>query len=223
MLPKVIVFNSISVDGSIKEFQVDVALHYEVLAKMGIDCLLVGSTTAKSGIETFVATIPPEEEGDFHPPKNPDKDAVWWVIPDSRGSMLGLLHVHRKSGYAKDIILLVSKSTPKSYLDYLAERHYDYIVAGDDHVDYKTALEKLNTRYGIKTVVTDSGGILASALIERGLVDEVQLLVAPEIVGQKTVPLFRRVVKPVKLELERVETVKGHLLLVYKLKSGREV
>ncbi len=40
MLPKVIVFNSVSLDGAIKDFQVDVALHYEVLAKIGLDALL---------------------------------------------------------------------------------------------------------------------------------------------------------------------------------------
>ena len=30
MLPKVVVYNSVSVDGAIKDFDVDVALHYEV-------------------------------------------------------------------------------------------------------------------------------------------------------------------------------------------------
>ena len=49
--------------------------------------------------------------------------------------MQGLMHVHRKSGYAKDIIVLVSNGTPKAYLDYLKERNYDFIVAGRDHVD----------------------------------------------------------------------------------------
>jgi 2,5-diamino-6-(ribosylamino)-4(3H)-pyrimidinone 5'-phosphate reductase len=46
MLPKVIVYNSVSVDGAIKDFDVDIALHYEVLGKLGADALLVGSNTA---------------------------------------------------------------------------------------------------------------------------------------------------------------------------------
>ena len=88
----------------------------------------------------FVPTVPPEEPSDYQRPQNPDKDAPWWIIPDSRGIMKGLLHVHRNSGYAKDVIVLVSSSTPKGYLDYLEKRNYDYIVAGDDHVDYRVAL-----------------------------------------------------------------------------------
>lgn len=219
MLPKVILFNSVSLDGAIKDFQVDVALHYEVLAKIGLDALLAGSNTAKTGIETFVAAVPPEEESDFQRPSDPNKDAVWWVIPDSRGSLMGLLHVHRKSGYAKDVIVLVSKSTPKRYLDYLAARNYDYILAGEDHVDYKAALEELNSRFGISRVVVDSGGVLASVLLEQDLVDEIELLVAPELVGEKAVHLFRRLNLTVKLELQRVETVRGNVLIVYNVKK----
>jgi 2,5-diamino-6-(ribosylamino)-4(3H)-pyrimidinone 5'-phosphate reductase len=53
MLPKVVICNSVSVDGSIKDFDVDIALHYEVLGRLGADALLVGSNTAKTGIELF--------------------------------------------------------------------------------------------------------------------------------------------------------------------------
>jgi 2,5-diamino-6-(ribosylamino)-4(3H)-pyrimidinone 5'-phosphate reductase len=61
---------------------------------------------------------------------------------------------------------------------------------------------------------------LASVLLEEGLVDEVQLLIAPEIVGKKAVTLFRRLNHTVKLELVRCETLKKkHVLLVYKVKK----
>ena len=33
MLPKVVVYNSVSVDGAIKDFDVDIALHYEVAGR----------------------------------------------------------------------------------------------------------------------------------------------------------------------------------------------
>jgi 2,5-diamino-6-(ribosylamino)-4(3H)-pyrimidinone 5'-phosphate reductase len=219
MLPRVVVFNSVSVDGAIKDFDVNIALHYEVLGQIGADALLAGSNTAKTGIELFMKTVPPEEPSDFaKPTMKADDQRPLWVIADSRGILQGLMHVHRKSGYAKDIIVLVSKSTPRDYLEYLAARKYDYIMAGSDHVDYKAALDELNKRYGVKTIVTDTGGVLFALLLEQGLVDEVQLLIAPEIVGQKAVNLFRSLNHPVKLELKRVENIKGHALLVF---SGR--
>ncbi|MGD6850618.1 MAG: RibD family protein [Candidatus Bathyarchaeia archaeon] len=218
MLPKVVVYNSVSVDGAIKDFDVDIALHYEVLGRFGADALLAGSQTAKSGIELFLKEVPPEEESDYQKPlTKAGDDRPIWIIPDSRGILQGLLHVHRKSGYAKDIVVLVSKSTPKQYLAYLVERHYDYIVAGDDHVDYRVALEELNSRYNVEKVVTDSGGILAGVLFEQGLVDELHLLVAPELVGKKAVTLFRNLGGSVKLELIGSEAIKGHVLLSYQV------
>ncbi len=221
MLPKVVVYNSVSVDGAIKDFDVDIALHYEVAGGIGAQAMLVGSDTAKLGMEIFLKTIPTEEPSDFLKPTIKEGDnRPYWAIADSTGKLNGFLHIFRQSGYGKDVILLVSNTTPKDYLEYLEARHYDFLVAGNDHVDYKAALEELNKRYGIDTVATDTGGVLASLLIEEGLVDEVQLLIAPEIVGQKAVNLFRAFKHNVKLELVSSETVKEkYVLLVYKIKK----
>ncbi len=219
MLPKVVVYNSVSVDGAIKDFDINIQLHYAIAGRFGADALLAGSTTAKTGIEMFMQTVPAEEASDFSKPEvDPEDKRPWWIIADSRGILQCLMHVHRRSGYAKDIIILVSNSTPKAYLDYLKERNYDFIVAGSDHVDLRLALEELNKRYGIKTVMADTGGVLASVLLEQGLVDEVQLLVTSEIVGKNAVNLFRSLNKPVKLELKSSEALdKSHVLLAYRV------
>ncbi len=215
MLPKVIVYNSVSVDSAIKDFDVDIALHYELLGRLNADALLAGSNTAKTGIEMFMKTVPPEESSDFVKPEvSEDDERLLWVIPDSKGILQGLLHVHRKSGYAKDIIVLISKTTPKTYIEYLEQRNYDYIVAGARQVDLRLALEELNKRFGVKTVVTDSGGLLASALLDAGLVDEVDLLFAGQIVGKKSVNLFRTLNQSVKLNLQKAETLRGNQVLL---------
>ncbi|MCL4429119.1 MAG: RibD family protein [Candidatus Bathyarchaeota archaeon] len=219
MLPKVVVYNSVSVDGAIKDFDVDIALHYEVAGAIGAQAMLAGSDTAKSGIEIFMKTVPAEQPSDFVKPViKEDNNRPYWAIADSRAKLRGLLHVYRQSGYGKDVIILVSSTTPKGYLEYLKERNYDYIVAGSDHVDYRAALEELNTRYGISTIVTDTGGVLASVLLEQGLVNEIQLFVAPQIVGKKAVSLFRSLNQPLKLRLTRTKKVKGHALLVYEVR-----
>jgi 2,5-diamino-6-(ribosylamino)-4(3H)-pyrimidinone 5'-phosphate reductase len=219
MLPKVIVYTSVSVDGAIKDFDVDIALHYEVAGRIEAEAMLVGSETARSGIELFTKPLPPEQPSDFMKPQiEADDERPYWAIADSRGILEGLLHIYRQSGYGKDVIILASNKTPKTYLEYLKARNYDYIVAGNDHVDYKTALEELNKLYGVKTVATDTGGVLASVLLEQGLVDEVQLLVAPQIVGKKAVNLFRSLNHTVKLELIRCETIKeNYVLLAYRV------
>jgi 2,5-diamino-6-(ribosylamino)-4(3H)-pyrimidinone 5'-phosphate reductase len=53
MLPKVIIFNTISIDGAIKDFDINIPLHYEVASQLGAQVMLVGSDTARTGIELF--------------------------------------------------------------------------------------------------------------------------------------------------------------------------
>lgn len=221
MLPKVIVYNSVSVDGAIKDFDVDIPLHYEVLGRLGADALLVGSNTAKTGIDLFMETVPAEEPSDFSKPAMAaDDNRLLWVIPDSRGVLQGLLHVHRRSEYVKDIVVLLSKKTPQSYRDYLVKRNYDFIITGDEHIDYRLALQELNRHYGVQTVVTDSGGVLVSVLLENGLVYELRLLISPEIVGKKTINLFRNLNRSVKLQLINAEIIRdNHMLLTYRVQK----
>jgi 2,5-diamino-6-(ribosylamino)-4(3H)-pyrimidinone 5'-phosphate reductase len=125
MLPKVVVYNSVSVDGAIKDFDIDVALHYEVADLIGAQSMLVGSDTAKTGIELFLKTVPAEQPSDILKPTIKDDERSYWAIADSRAKLQGLLHVYRQSGYGKDVILLVSATTPKGYLEYLKARNYD--------------------------------------------------------------------------------------------------
>ncbi|XHH09719.1 MAG: dihydrofolate reductase family protein [Candidatus Bathyarchaeia archaeon] len=219
MLPKVVIYDSVSVDGAIKDFDVNVPLHYMTAARFAADAYLIGSVTSKTGIEMFMQTIPPEEPKDFIKPEiDPNDQRPHWVIADSHGIMQGLMHVNRRSEYAKNIIVLVSNSTSKAYLDYLKERNYDTIKTGEDHVDLRVALEELNSRYGVKTLLTDTGGVLASVLLEQGLADEVQLLVTSEIVGKNAVNLFRTLNRMVKMELLGSNVLeKEHVLLAYKV------
>ncbi len=219
MLPKVVIYDSVSVDGAIKDFDVNIQLHYMIAARFAADAFLVGSVTSKTGIEMFMQTVPAETPKDFVKPViiADDKRPIWAIV-DSQGTMQGLMHVNRRSEYTKNVIVLIANSTPKTYLGYLKERNYDIIQTGENHIDLRAALEELNRQYGVKTVVTDTGGVLASALLEQGLADEVQLLVTSELVGEGAVHLFRSLKKKVKLELLKSEILdNAHVLLSFKV------
>ena len=105
MLPKVIVHNSVSIDGSLINFEVNMSLHYRIAGDFDAEMHLVGSNTAKSGIDLFLKEIPKETPDDF---KKPNKEGILWVIPDTTGKMKGLLHILRQSEYCKDVIILIS-------------------------------------------------------------------------------------------------------------------
>lgn len=210
----------VSLDGFVDGFEPNIGTYYAIASSYRPDASLVGSTTAKTGI----TELPPEEESDFKKPRIKSSDKrPFWVIPDSRGILKNLLHVYRRMEYCKDVILLVSKSSPQSYLDYLKERHYDIITTGEDYTDYREALEILYNRYKTRVVITDSGGTLNSILLEEGLVDEISLLISPVLVGNKNTNLFRSLKlttqkKKIDLELLKNEIIdKNHVLLVYKV------
>ncbi len=217
-MPKVIMFNTISVDGSVKDFELDIGLHYEVADRIRADAHLIGSDTAKTGVELFTEQIPPEEPSDFaKPPVRADEVRPFWVLPDRNGKLKGLLHVYRRSCYCKDIIIIVTNRTPTDYLTYLKERNYNIIVAGEEQIDYRTALDRLTMYYNVKTVLTDSGGGLTSMLMSAGLVDELVLLISPVVVGKGATNLFRSLDSKVNLELIRSERIRHHLLAVYRV------
>ncbi|MFZ2499736.1 MAG: RibD family protein [Methanosarcina sp.] len=220
MLPKLVIHNSISLDGSTTGFEANIGIHYKILSSYQPDAMIVGSNTAKTGTQFFCETVPPEEESDFQKPEiQSDDPRAYWVIADSRGVLEGLLHVFRHSEYSKDVIVLVSEKTPEPYINYLKERNYDFIRTGADRVNIKRALEIASERYGFKLVVSDSGGVLNSILLEHGLVEEISLILSPEIAGKKGTNLFRNLEKGgIQLELIRNEIVeKKYVHLVYRV------
>ena len=213
MSPKVIMYNTISVDGSIKDFELDIGLHYEVADKIRADAHLIGSETAKTGIEMFTEKIPPEEQTDFTKPViRADETRPFWVLSDRKGKLKGILHVYRRSCYCKDVIIIVTNKTPEDYISYLKERNYNIIVAGDESIDFHVALDKLAMYYNVKSVLTDSGGGLNSILLKEGLVDEVTLLISPVVVGKGSTNLFRSLENRVNLELIRSERIRSNHL-----------
>lgn len=220
MLPKLVIHNSISLDGSTTGFEANIGVHYKLLSSYQPDAMIVGSNTAKTGTQFFCETIPPEENSDFRKPEiQSDDPRAYWLIADSKGVLEGLLHVFRRSEYSKDVIVLVSEKTPEPYINYLKERNYDFIRTGADRVDVRKALDIANERYGFKLVVSDSGGLLNSILLEQGLVEEISLILSPEIVGKKGTNLFRSLEKSgIQLELIRDEIVeKKYVHLVYRV------
>lgn len=214
MRPKVIMHTQISLDGCVRGF-IDTGIYYSVANRFGADMVLFGSET----LYTAARQYPPETEKAFvKPVDTPDDKRLMGVVPDSRGRLRNL-HVFRDSEYIKDLIVLVSESTPKSYLEYLSERNYDYITAGKDHVDYAKALKILYDKYNCRIIRTDSGGILTSILIEQGLVDEISLVISPCLVGTGEPHAFRSLslLNRIPLELISCETLDNHLSIIYRV------
>lgn len=209
MLPKIIIHNTISLDGSYTDIIADMELHYGIAATFGAQAYLAGSSTVKSAS----IKIPSEKKSDFRKPVTGKNDQrPYWVITDSRGQLLGMLHLHRRMPFIKDIIVLVSEKTPEKYLKYLEERDYDIIYSGKDHVNLSDAFQALRKNYGIKKLIADTGGMLDCVMLNQGLADEINLLIVPEINGHNKIKLFDFISENSRIELK--------LLNVYRHPNG---
>jgi len=219
MLPKIIIHNSISIEGSLTNFEPNMGLHYKITGKYKPDAHLIGSNTIKKGIELYGESIPAEEKKDFEKQQR-NKSLPYWVIIDTRGHLKGLLHTCRGFEFCKDVIVLVSEKTPKTYLNHLKKRNYDYHVVGKDNVNLKKALDLLSNKYQVKTLLTDTGRILGNLLLNQGVVSEISLLIHPIIVGNKSYNMFSDIDNNLKLKLLRKETLeKQYIWLVYKVEK----
>lgn len=211
-MPRVILHNTVSVDGRIDGFTPNLELYYGLVATWKEDATLAGSETILKSAETEATAV---EEVDPALPKVEAGDArALLVVPDSRGRIRGWNWL-RKQPYWRDVVVLCSRSTPREYLEYLRARRVEYILAGDDRVDLRAALEQLNARYGVETIRVDSGGTLNGALLRAGLVDEVSVVVHPGLVGGDGAKSIFRVTEPsagegeIPLKLIHLERLEG--------------
>lgn len=210
MPPETIIHMTVSLDNAFTGFDVDIGLHYELLLALRPDALLFGSTTARTGIETFMDIDRPEGPDDLRcPAVHADDPRPVGVFVDSRGALNGLLHFYRQMEHIKDVAVLVSETTPEGYLAYLREREYPYVVCGTDRVDLRAAPHALEERFGFTRIVSDSGAGLTDALIRAGAADGISLVVTPAIAGEGQRKLFASVGRPVGLELIEATPVRG--------------
>jgi len=218
MKPYVILHNAISADGRIDWFTPDIGLFYELAGRWKEAATLAGCDTLLHPPEA----VPEEDDSVFEPPaKDPADARPILAVPDSRGRLRNW-HYWRKQPYWRSWVALCSKATPKEYFEYLSKRHIDFIVTGEEHVDYRAAFEQLKIRYDAQVIRVDSGGTLNGALLRAGLVSEVSLLLHPCLVGGTSAKsLFRApdLAAPdgvLQLRLKHFEQLRGDVIwLIY--------
>ena len=130
---------------------------------------------------------------------------TWLIIVDGQGRL--------RDGYKGEppeshILHLTSNSAPPEYLAFLRREHIPYLISGEKRVDLKGMMKKMHKILAIKTIATSSAGKLGGALIRQDLIDEINILFNPFIIGGTRTPnLFRSTendppdIMPARLEL----------------------
>lgn len=183
--PKVVIFNGVSLDGRMDgvEAQIDMGLYYQTAASWNADAMLSGSSTmlvGMGGVEEPPLGAETSGPKELHPLAVP-----YLVVADSRGRFHQWRALQAQP-YWREVVALCSHATPHRYMEELEQAGVRSIIAGEERVDFRQALEELNQRFGVQTVRVDSGGTLNGVLLRAGLVDEVSLLLAPLLIGGET-------------------------------------
>lgn len=81
-------------------------------------------------------------------------------------------------------VLDMSAATPR-YLTYLRKMGISYIVV-KDIMELGSVLDTLNKEFGIRSISLQGGGVLNGAMLNKGLIDELSLVVYPGLDCNKT-------------------------------------
>jgi len=116
----------------------------------------------------------------------------WFVVVDGGGRVrwyyTGEPGKEAPGSEGWHLLVLASRATPPEYLAYLQGERIPYLVAGDDRVDLGQALAKLRGLLDVECVLCTSPGKLGGALLREGLVDEINVLLLPAVIGGTETP-----------------------------------
>lgn len=156
---------------------------------------LHGATVVLEGSNSFVArdagtaSLPKADPSvnwheDYLPADVIGRFERWMVVVDSRGRVAW----NQVEGGGMHIAVLAARQTPASYLALLRERQVPYLVCGSERVELETALRRVSETFRTNLVVSTAGGVLNGALLQAGLVDEVNVQILPVVLGSAQAP-----------------------------------
>ena len=135
---------------------------------------------------------------------------------------------HRLKIFQSDvspIIIFSTKRMPRKYERALEEKATLHLN-NSKHVDLAGMLETLRKKYGVRTVACEGGPTLFRSLLEQGLIDRLNLTIAPYMFGGAKAPTLTGVSRKflpasVHCSLSDMRTIGDECFLTYRIKHQR--
>lgn len=151
-------------------------IYYETLNNLKVDASLSGRVTAEleiSGGKYFVKDNTPINKEEIY---FDHKVNQYDVIIDSKGSL--------KWNDEDNLIIIMCEQASIEYLNYLKNKHINYIVTGKDKIDLNRASEILFNTFNIKRMAIVGGGHINGGFLDKNLIDEISIVIGPAIDGR---------------------------------------
>ncbi|MEK4509707.1 riboflavin biosynthesis protein RibD [Paenibacillus anaericanus] len=133
-----------------------------------VDGIMVGKNT--------ISTDDPYLTNRFEENKNPIR-----IIPTRRMDIPMDSHVLNDEG--RTIIVTTENGQDEYKINMLRERNVECLICGKDEVDFSLLNYRLETEFGITSLMVEGGGFLNWHVFKQDLVDEIILMQLPIIIG----------------------------------------
>ena len=125
-----------------------------------------------------------------------DQDASRYAVAFDRKGRLGwkMSKIEDEDpGYGEThIVEVLCEDVDDAYLAYLQSIGVSYIFAGKSEMNLEVALEKLQSKFFINTLLLEGGSEINGAFERAGLIDELSLVQASMIADADSKPLFEQ-------------------------------
>ena len=147
------------------------------------------------------------------------------VIVSDKGKIDNQLNIFQSD--ISPIIIFSTRRMPRKYRKALREKATLHL-ATTQHVDLAAMLRTLRDNYKVRTVACEGGPTLFRALLERGLVDQLNLTIAPYMFGGADAPTLTGLSKQflstsVHCSLTNMRVVGNECFLTYRIKHPRQL
>lgn len=195
MRPKIICHMMSSIDGRLlcsrwtpladgDPFDVMYQEYERIAASLNTDGWIVG----RKSMESFATGVAHSSQAHIRYPRETylgnrgQRQLAIAIDPD------GKLHYDGSGTRTEHFVQILRESISDDYLAELREKDISYLFAGESGSDINTALETLNEKFGVNTLLLEGGGITNGIFLRAGWIDEISLLIYPGIDGLAGVP-----------------------------------
>lgn len=128
---------------------------------------------------------------------------------------------------AAHVVAIITNQVSNGYKDMLRRKNISYIIAGEDQIDFKEIVNKIQAYFPMDELMVNGGGGINWSFMDAGLVDEVSLVITPIADGDSSSQsLFEsnekyNQPKAVAFELKHTDVLNdGSLWVRYKVKKN---
>lgn len=90
-----------------------------------------------------------------------------------------------------EVVEVITEQASNAYKSYLRDKGIGYLICGTDKIDEELVCQKAKDLLKVNTMMLGGGAVINWSFMQKGLVDEMSLLMAPAADGCSTTqPLF---------------------------------